>query len=75
MQVNNAGIRGVDVDGDVSVLEEYIEADSASFMAGGQVCFYCTNSYSIKLENHVTITLFMNLQIYVYSDMMEVSYS
>lgn len=38
--MNNAGISGVEVDGDISLLQEYIEADMAYLVAGGQVCFH-----------------------------------
>lgn len=39
MQVNNARILGVEVDGEVSVVEEYILEDFKS-IAAGQVCFH-----------------------------------
>ncbi|KAL1543507.1 (+)-neomenthol dehydrogenase [Salvia divinorum] len=50
--VNNAGYSGVDVDGDVSVLEEYIEADCAIFVAGGQ-----TEPFHPKAEGKLVETL------------------
>ncbi|XP_047983718.1 (-)-isopiperitenone reductase-like [Salvia hispanica] len=50
--VNNAGNRGVDVDGDVSLLEEYIAADCAFLVAGGQA-----EPFHPKAEGKIVETL------------------
>ncbi|XP_047982653.1 (-)-isopiperitenone reductase-like [Salvia hispanica] len=50
--VNNAGNRGLDVDGDASLLAEYILADCTFFEAGGQ-----TEPFHPKAEGKLVVTL------------------
>lgn len=40
MQVNNAGISGVDIEGDASAFEEYVNEDFKLILANGKVCFH-----------------------------------
>lgn len=39
MQVNNAGVSGIELEGDVSILQEIIERDVASVFADAEVFF------------------------------------
>lgn len=44
MEVNNAGVSGVEVEGDVSILEEFIAQDVKLLEADGQVLLsHCTD--------------------------------
>lgn len=46
--MNNAGVSGIQVDGDVRVFQEFIEADIATIISpGGKVCFPPTSHHNI----------------------------